>query len=428
MVKEKYYDPTFHGIDLEKNFKAAKEQIKKAERNGQVNGIIAQFLLDFNDSHLFFLPPGRALSVDYGFRMKMIGNDCFISAVKKGSDAEKQGVRIGDKVYSLETFEPTRDSLWKLMYFYTALSPQPKIRLALIDETNNIRQLMIEAKILNESQQDAEAKRKAREAEEKAKAKTKDERKRETYAYRCGEASADVMVCRLNSFSVPTDEIDKMMKVVGSHKGFVLDLRNNGGGYVATMKHLIGYFFDHPVKVGTEKMRKSSKDEVADPRGPDKFFKGDLAVLVDSGSGSASEVFARVIQLEKRGTVVGDQSAGAVMTSIRGVNAWTRYIAADKGAEGVGIEGGVSKAATLYGVSVTIADLIMSDGKSLEITGVKPDVLALPTGADLRSKQDVVIAKAAGLLGATIDPVAAGKLLVDEEPEKTGIGDPDGDD
>lgn len=54
MVEERYYDPNYRGIDLEKNFKSAKEQIKKAERNGQIYGIIAQFLLDFDDSSFVF--------------------------------------------------------------------------------------------------------------------------------------------------------------------------------------------------------------------------------------------------------------------------------------------------------------------------------------------------------------------------------------
>ena len=64
-----------------------------------------------------------------------------------------------------------------------------------------------------------------------------------------------------------------------------------------------------------------------------------------------------------------------------------------------------------YGASITIADVIMSDGVSLERTGVTPDEVKLPTGAEMRAKADPVLSYAASLAGVKLDPAQAGALF-----------------
>jgi len=182
------------------------------------------------------------------------------------------------------------------------------------------------------------------------------------------------------------------MDKVRTHKALILDLRDNPGGDEETLLRLIGDLFDKDVKVGVIQRRKETKPLIARSRG-DKAFKGQLIVLVDAASASSAEILARVVQLEKRGVVIGDRTEGAVMR-----------------ARVYPHEVGVTRAA-FFAVSVTDANLLMGDGKSLENVGVTPDEIKLPTGADLASMRDPVLAYAAKAAGVTIDPDKAGALF-----------------
>jgi len=101
-LKKNYYDPSFHGMDVDARFKTAEEKLKKATSLGQALGIIAQTLLELNDSHAFFIPPPRPERVEYGWYMQMIGNKCYVVAVKPGTAAEATGLKVGDEVLSVE--------------------------------------------------------------------------------------------------------------------------------------------------------------------------------------------------------------------------------------------------------------------------------------------------------------------------------------
>ncbi len=118
-IKKNYYDPNFRGIDLEARFKTADEKLQQAQSVGQIFGIIAQVLLDFDDSHTFFMPPGRADSFEYGWQMQAIGDRCYVFAVKPGSDAEAKGLKPGDQVLNVGGFKPNRALLWKINYLST---------------------------------------------------------------------------------------------------------------------------------------------------------------------------------------------------------------------------------------------------------------------------------------------------------------------
>ena len=385
-----YYDPTFRGFDTEARFKQADEMIKKAESNGQVFGIIAQSLLELNDSHTVFFPPRRAARVEYGWQMKAVGDACYVSAVKPGSDAEAKGLKVGDKVLSIDGRPVDRTKVWLAKYLYYTLRPQPGMGLLVEKPDGRQEQLVVHAKIrelkkiLNFSGSDN--------GEDIWNSVREEQAEDRLHRHRFHEIGDDVLIWKMPQFDLLEEELGDKVSKFRTRKALILDLRGNGGGYVKTLELLAGYFFPEDIRIAEVNGRKKKKPITAKGRG-DQIFKGQLVVLVDGDSGSAAELFARLMQLEKRGTVIGDRTAGAVMQSM--------YYP---------LQLGVDKIIS-FGLSVTNADLIMADGKSLEHVGVTPNEVMLPSAADLAGKRDPVMARAAALVGVKMDPEQAGALF-----------------
>jgi len=394
-VKKHYYDPKFHGVDWEAKVEEMKQKIKTTDSMNRALSEIAAALDSLDDSHTFFLPPGHAYRYDYGWQAQMIGERCFILRVRPGSDAEKKGVAPGDELVAINGFNPNRDNFWRILYVFDTLRPQVALRLDLRSPAGKQRQVdvvttMIEKKLVT----DLTGRGGGGDMWDFIR-----EREDSVHLGRAqfAELGDDVGVLKFPGFHFNESEIDDMIAKARKRKVLIVDLRGDGGGSVETLEFLISGCFEKEVKVGDRIGRSDHKPLIAKPRGHP--FTGKLVVLVDSKSASASELFARVVQIEKRGTVVGDRSSGSVMEA--------KHYNYKTGLETV----------VFYGASITDADLIMLDGKSLEHNGVLPDEVMLPSAQDIADQRDPVLAHAVETAGTKLTPEAAGKLFPYEWPK-----------
>lgn len=159
--------------------------------------------------------------------------------------------------------------------------------------------------------------------------------------------------------------------------GVVLDLRGNGGGWVTSAREMVGRFV--PEDRGPALYEDDTAGDDDEPAaesiigGGAEWFDKPLAVLVDGGSASASEIVAAALRDNGRATLVGEKSYG---------------------------KGTVQTVHTLSdqsGLRVTSAIWLTPSGQPIEKLGIEPDV-AVPVPAELPPDQDPQLDEAVRIL------------------------------
>ncbi|WP_046657992.1 carboxy terminal-processing peptidase [Lysobacter capsici] len=168
-----------------------------------------------------------------------------------------------------------------------------------------------------------------------------------------------------NDYASATRDVAKLLTKLRADKvdGVVLDLRNNGGGSLNEAVELTGLFIDRgPVVQVREAGGRVQVDSDTDSG---IAWEGPLAVLINRGSASASEIFAGAIQDYGRGLVIGETTFGkGTVQNLADLDRWP----ANEGPR--------------FGqVKLTIAQFFRVSGGSTQHKGVVPDI-AFPVSVD----------------------------------------------
>jgi carboxyl-terminal processing protease len=206
---------------------------------------------------------------------------------------------------------------------------------------------------------------------------------------------ADTAILKVNTFDISYDrkKIDELMVEARKSKNLILDLRSNGGGAVINMLHLMGYFVPADEKFGIFLGRSLVNRYVEETKGnPTELkkiadwaeigwlraskvnggmYQGNVAVLINGGTGSASEITALAMKELRGAPVIGTKSAGAVLVST------------------------MTPVTNGYVLQFPMSDYLSVQGVRLEGNGIEPDTEA-PTPKF--GEPDVAIEKAVALL------------------------------
>lgn len=139
--------------------------------------------------------------------------------------------------------------------------------------------------------------------------------------------------------------------------GLIIDLRGNGGGSLSEVVSLTDLFIDTGPVVQI-KDTNGGKQTLID-RDKGVIYNGPLAVLIDKGSASASEIFAGAIKDYKRGIIIGETSFGkGTVQTMMPLQSYTRK----------------RFKKPLGELKITTAQFFRVNGDSTQHKGVKPDI------------------------------------------------------
>jgi carboxyl-terminal processing protease len=145
--------------------------------------------------------------------------------------------------------------------------------------------------------------------------------------------------------------------------GIILDLRNNGGGSLSDVVDMAGLFIDQGPMVQVKSTDQASTTLRDASKGT--LYDGPLAIMVNGGSASASEIMAAAMQDYKRAVVVGSPTYGkGTVQKVIGLEEYIDPITRMR----------MMNESPIGSVKLTVQKFYRINGGSTQLRGVTPDI------------------------------------------------------
>jgi len=394
LVRERAYAT---GVDFAKwpdHIKKHQGAIDRATTMTQFSIAINRALNEFGISHIDVMSP-RAAQMQHspkfggiGITAETVENGIRVTSVRENEPAAKAGLKSGDVITEVDG---TRAELGSIRG-----AVGTDVRLTVLRADGKTDEVKVKRAEINTA-----------------------------LAPRIVKVSDEAAVVRLDSFTDGYDPkvVAKVMRDAAAYPYLVIDLRSNGGGSVTNFINFLSMLLPKGTEVGTFISRdmvkryaedqglKPDEGEKIDPvkvagwsdrkvrinRNPVDPYPGKVAVLIDRGSASASEIVAAALHELRDAPLVGDRSAGAVLMS--------QYVKMDGGFE----------------MKVPTSDYVTIKGLRIEGSPLQPDVKVGGGGWGRRRNQapDYAGDKA---VQAAIDAIRARGGVASEHAEQQPAG------
>lgn len=374
LIYDNYYDRNFRGVDWREQRNAFRPRAESAENTEEFYRVLRQMISKLGDAHTRIYSPDdgfdryRPAGLSVGLIVRRIEGKPVVTWVEPGSEAARQGIRQGFVVAEVDG-ESVENSLQRLKAEIGESSTSVAAELQSYDRLfYGPRDTSVKASFV-----DGEGKRKSVEL-----VRRYTEFQRRVISR---QLSYKVGYIELTGFGPEIErDFDQAMQQMQGTQGLILDLRNNGGGFVTTVSQIASYFFQEETDLGEfiTRFGRSTRRRTQKLR---NAYREPLVVLVSSRSASGSEIFAAAMQERKRALVIGSNPAtcGCLL--------------------------GVSRTIKLFDggkLNISDTDYRSSFGRRIEGIGVKPDKRVELRIEDLIASRDRALETAVESLGRSM--------------------------
>lgn len=373
-VKEKHFDPNFGGVDWEKVREQYAPRLSEVKNDQGLYELLQQMLNELKQSHFAIIPAEAIIDENnnesftgrIGVAFQIIEGRAVITRVEPDSPAARAGLRPGFLITQIDdkSAEQAREQvikrlamrkepasmadfiLGRILLSRTNGKPGTAVSLKYLDEQDQARTVTVERELLKGEFSQPFGNFPAQYTEFEAK-----------------RLAGGIGYIRFNIWVVSQmEKLRAAVKGMSDAPGIIIDLRGNPGGVGAMAAGLAGVLETRQVSLGTMHMRSGHVNFVAFPQS--NAYAGPVAILIDYGSASTSELFAAGMQESGRAIIVGERSIGAALPSL------------------------FEKLPTGALFQYAIADFKTPKGVLIEGRGVVPDVAVKHTRAALLNGKD----------------------------------------
>jgi carboxyl-terminal processing protease len=375
-IHEHYYDPSYNGVDWDEVHQRYALLVDATKKDQDFYTLMSQMTSELHDAHTRFSSPEQwkhfrqQQGVTVGFSVDDLDGKTVVTHVIPGTEAARAGIQPGMVVLRVDDVPVTeriaeiqkkrlpssseRATRWFIYNRVFAGPADASVKVALQRADGTAFEVSVRRQIYSEAPEVT------------------------THVLPSGN-----VYIRFDGFQHPiTKEFREALQKFRDAPGLIVDLRRNGGGDLAVLLPIAGYFFGKKTLFAKDSTRTGKPLssyvglfklplQLYVGRPGEQIYSGPVVVLVDAHSASSSEVFAAGMQDTMRAKVIGSQSCGCVL--------------------------GIAKPRVMKGGGVLEMSEVLwfsPKGRKLEGTGIIPDQLVTPTMFDLQRGRDAVLAAA----------------------------------